>query len=459
MSAQPPVAKTFALRSEIDFDSQASIGARSGQEDYALFTTGRAGTDLLAVLADGMGGHSAGEVASKKAVDTFYATFSVHPAVSVPAKLGAALNQAKTDLDKSIKDSPALSGMGCTLVGAHIGPLGLQWISVGDSPLFLYRSGKLQRLNADHSMVPVIEEALREGKISKQEALSHPDRHALRSAISGDDLVLIDTSSAPLALRKGDVVVLASDGLLTLSEAEIVKVIKGHRKGTAQSLVNALINAVLAKKLPKQDNTTIQIVILPAPMGSEKNAGLWLTAGALLVLAIGLAAYAMKDLAFNWPKLPDLTTKPAIPVAPTPIVNDPPPVFNHEGAAAGAASTPLVPTAIPAPNTPPASSPPVAVANSPPNKHKGATAGNLPRAPGKPDPALATTKSPPPGITPQVPDSSQESRASTTVGAITDSVAKKKEPPIEPAVAARSSEPIASASARAAPGNAASSAK
>jgi protein phosphatase len=464
MSAQPPVAKTFSLRSEIDFDSQASIGARSGQEDYALFTTGRSGTDLLAVLADGMGGHSAGEVASKKAVDTFYATFSGHPAVSVPAKLGAALNQAKTDLDRSIKDSPALSGMGCTLVGAHIGPLGLQWISVGDTPLFLYRSGKLRRLNADHSMVPVIEEALREGKISKQEALAHPDRHALRSAISGDDLVLIDTSSAPLALRKDDVVVLASDGLLTLSEAEIIKVIKGHRKGTAQSLVNALINAVAAKKLPKQDNTTIQIVILPAPMGSAKHAssvGLWLTAGAVLVLMLGLAAYAMKDLPFKWPKLPDLTARPEIPVAPTPtpVNTDTSPALSHDGAASAAANPPAAPTAEPAPRIAPEPLP-AAPAGKAQNKVKSPAAGNLPKAVAKPEQPPSTTNPPPPGITPQVPNSSPEPRAAAAGQVLPDLVAeKKKEPSIEHAVAARSQAPIASANAGAAPGNAASSAK
>ena len=71
------------------------------------------------MLADGMGGHTGGEVASKMAVDAFVATFNAYPAGSVPAKLGAALNGANNHLASGIKNAPALEGMGCTLVGIY----------------------------------------------------------------------------------------------------------------------------------------------------------------------------------------------------------------------------------------------------------------------------------------------------------------------------------------------------
>ncbi len=215
-----------ALRKEIDFAGQAAVGSRSTQEDYAEFSTSQSKTELLAVLADGMGGHSGGEIASKTAVDAFHGSFNAYPSNSTPTRLGAALNQANTDLASVVKGSPALAGMGCTLVGMHRGVQGLQWISVGDSPLFLYRKGKLRRLNADHSMTPVLEESVRLGKITKEEANRHPDRHALRSALTGDPLAMVDTSGEPFSLKKGDVIVLASDGLLTLTSAEITQVIK-----------------------------------------------------------------------------------------------------------------------------------------------------------------------------------------------------------------------------------------
>lgn len=354
MTTHSPTSGTFSFRNGVDFDSQASVGARSGQEDYAFFSAGPAGSELLAVLADGMGGHSAGEVASKRAVDAFHSTFSAYPSGSIPAKLGAALNQANTDLAASVKNSPALSGMGCTLVGAHISDRGLQWISVGDSPLFLYRNGKVRRLNADHSMAPVIEESRRQGKITKAEALSHPDRHALRSAVSGNDLAMIDTSSAPQTLQKGDVVVLASDGLLTLSEAEIAKIIRGHVGTDAHVLVNALMKAVAAKQKPRQDNTTVQVVIAPRLMGASNTVATamwWLLACFLAVAVIGLF-YMSKDISFKLPNLSELTAKPVVPATPMPVpvpVDEPPtPVVPPVAAAISEPVAKPVPDKLPA---------------------------------------------------------------------------------------------------------------
>jgi serine/threonine protein phosphatase PrpC len=343
------------FRSDIHFDTVASVGSRSVQEDYALFTTNRSGTELLAVLADGIGGHSSGHVASKLAVDAFHSTFNAYPEGSILAKLGAALNQANTDLATNVKDSPRLRGMGCTLVGVHIGDQGLQWISVGDSLLVLYRGGKLRRLNADHSMAPVIAESQRLGKITKEEARSHPDRHALRSAVSGEDLAMIDTSSAPIALEKGDIVILASDGLLTLSDFEITQVIREQLAGpTAQALASALLKAVAAKQKPKQDNTTIQIVITPMPLGSQRKKTVlsWLQlVSVLAVVAIFLVAYFLRELPFKWPRLLDVTLKqqPSILPMPTPIPvpNDVLPV-SIPAKAASLASTPATSLAPPA---------------------------------------------------------------------------------------------------------------
>jgi protein phosphatase len=321
VSDQLKIKPSRKLRNEIDFDSQAAVGARTSQEDYALFSTNPAGSELLAVLADGMGGHSAGEVASKRAVDSFHSTFNNYPPSSVPAKLSAALNQANNDLAVCIKDSPALSGMGCTLVGVHIGVQGIHWISVGDSPLFLIRNGEIKRLNADHSMVPVIEESLRKGKITKKEALSHPDRHALRSAVSGGQLELIDSSSEPLGLCGGDIVILASDGLLTLTESEIANVVGANLASNAQGIVSALMKAIAAKNKPKQDNTTIQIFIAPHEMGKPRSSaklGLWLLTLIGLTL-LGALAFALRNESIDWPRITELLEKPKENVTPTAI--------------------------------------------------------------------------------------------------------------------------------------------
>ncbi len=294
------------FRSVIDFSGAESIGDREGQEDYSLFRTISSGRELLAVLADGMGGHACGDVASKKAVEAFDETFNSYPSGLVPTKLGAAIQQANNELARSVEVAPALDGMGCTLVGLHVGQEGLQWISVGDSPLFLFRDRRVSRLNDDHSMGPVIDKALRSGKISRDEAANHPHRHSLRSALMGEKMEMIDAPCTPFPLYRGDVLILASDGLLTLSEEEIAKQVKKYAGATADVMAKMLVAAVEAKKRPRQDNTTVQVVIVPGTLGAKQTNGRWIWSIGGLVLAILVIAlgYTKWDWQFSIPKWP-----------------------------------------------------------------------------------------------------------------------------------------------------------
>ena len=318
------------FRKGIDFADTDILGAREIQEDYSIFRASPSGVGLLAVLADGMGGHEGGEVASRMAVDAFVATLNDYPAVSVLVKLGAALHQANNNLASGIKNAPALDGMGCTLVGVYIDIQGLQWISVGDSPLFLYRNRRLTRLNADHSMAPVIEESVRQGRITKEEARSHPSRNVLRSALTGESLAMIDTPNAPRPLFKGDIVILASDGLLTLSENEIEAVVARKRGASAESLAKMLIRAVEAKKEPRQDNTTVQVIIVPTSLGGERSLT-WIFGLLAVLLGIAMAGYVylnhqrIVDLwtSLQWPSaetLPEPDIPKAVPIPPDVLV-------------------------------------------------------------------------------------------------------------------------------------------
>src|SRR5437868_304933 len=160
-------------------------GARPYQEDsWALGTLGDG--SLLAVVADGMGGHAGGAIASKLAVDAF-----VH-ALEQGGGLADGLQDANAAVGKGAVDKPDLAGMGATLVAAEVRGDEVRWISVGDSPLFLVSAGKLERLNADHSMAPQIDEMLKRGLLTEEEAASHPARHTLREAVMGEPLTLID---------------------------------------------------------------------------------------------------------------------------------------------------------------------------------------------------------------------------------------------------------------------------
>ncbi len=117
-------------------------------------------------------------------------------------------------------------GMASTLVAVVIKKDTIQWISVGDSPLWLYSNGELSRLNADHSMKPILEEHVKLGKLTTEEAATHPDRNMLRSAVVGTYIKYIDQSLDALELSPGDIILSGSDGIETLSEAEISEIFK-----------------------------------------------------------------------------------------------------------------------------------------------------------------------------------------------------------------------------------------
>lgn len=215
-------------------------GARPYQEDsWALATLGDG--SLLAVVADGMGGHAGGAVASKVAVAAFM------QALEQGGGLADGLQQANDAIAKAASGKAELSGMGATLVGVQVRGDEVRWISVGDSPFFLVASGKLERLNADHSMAPQIDALVKRGMMTEEEAEHHPGRHTLREAVMGQPLSLIDKGSRRLG---PDVkLLLCSDGVQSLSESQIAS--------NAIKPAAGLVSAVLAAAKDHQDNITV----------------------------------------------------------------------------------------------------------------------------------------------------------------------------------------------------------
>ncbi len=215
-------------------------GARPYQEDsWALRML--SDDTVLAVLADGMGGHVGGATASRLAVGGFVM------AIENGRSLAEALDAANRAIGTAVSRDPKLESMGATLVGVVVSPAEVRWISVGDSPMFLVSNGRLERLNADHSMVPQIDALVARGIITVEEAAQHPGRHTLREAVMGHPLTLIDEGRR--ALAPGDRLLVCSDGVLTLDDADIVRA----ANGSAQ----VLVDAVLAVGAPRQDNVTV----------------------------------------------------------------------------------------------------------------------------------------------------------------------------------------------------------
>ena len=240
-------------------DEDMTQGSRPRQEDdfgvFELPPQLEAG-ELLLVLADGMGGERAGALASALAVRGFIEAYDAVPATTVPERLERTLRHVNGRMALEVAtDQEHLGGMGCTLLAVVLAEEGLYWISVGDSPLWLWRRGRLRRLNQDHAYRSVLAEQVSAGEISAEDAASHPDRNALISAVTGDDLELVDLPRQPFALKPNDQILLASDGLLTLSEREIAAVLKDAR--TAPSPCRPLVEEVMSRRHPQQDNATV----------------------------------------------------------------------------------------------------------------------------------------------------------------------------------------------------------
>ena len=259
---------------------RASQGARSYQEDAAAVWQppdhdASAGdpTCVLAILADGMGGHAGGAIASDAVCASFEAQF-IEQQGSPRHRLKSALSAANGAITALVAAQPQLRGMGSTLIGVAFHDDHVSWISVGDSPLYLYRRGEMARLNEDHSMAPVLDKLVAAGRLTPEEAEDDPRRHmlrsaviaaiaavnAMRSAVVGEDLELVDISQTPWALQAGDVVVLASDGIHSIADVEIARVIAAYRKDGPEATAEALIAAVRDAGVPHQDNTTVVVV-------------------------------------------------------------------------------------------------------------------------------------------------------------------------------------------------------
>lgn len=268
----------------MDYALNSIIGKRENQEDYGVIKNSGSSGGVLAVIADGMGGQVAGEVASSTAVNEFIESFTSNDSKNLPLKLNLALDKANRSLAKSIAKNPKFKGMGATLIAAQIEPRSIFWVSVGDSILYLFRAKKLYRLNEDHSMMPVIQESIRRGKITPEEARVHPHRNALRSALTGDEIPIVDLSDEQFALKKGDLIVLSTDGILTLSESEISSILDQYKDESAKVITSELLEAINQIDKPRQDNTLVEVIKVT---GGSKVGFSWAhTVTAILIFVI-----------------------------------------------------------------------------------------------------------------------------------------------------------------------------
>jgi serine/threonine protein phosphatase PrpC len=238
----------------------STVGDRDHQEDdfsFALAKEHRSDSDVLMILCDGMGGHVGGEVASSTAVKAFQNSFETDPSTDPQKRLANALTAANTAIGDKISENSQFEGMGSTLVGAIKLPNRLFWVSVGDSHIYLFRAGNLTKLNADHSLFSELLEKVRKGEITMEQARSNPRKNALMSAVMGRNIALVDLNQ--IILKDGDMIVLASDGLDTLTDDQFKSIVESKYGAPPEEVTEALLSAVRSVRKPRQDNTTVVV--------------------------------------------------------------------------------------------------------------------------------------------------------------------------------------------------------
>lgn len=220
----------------------------------------------LFLVADGMGGHAAGEIASRIAVDSI-SEFIVHTKeddgtwphaydehyTRTTNRLMAALRMANTRVLEAMRKDARLRGMGTTVVAAMADNGKISVAHVGDSRAYLVRDGKISRLTNDHSWVF---EQVQAGMLTEAEAEKHPLRNVITRALGGALSVTPDASE--IESRPGDVYLLCSDGLTGMvPEEEILRVVSANADDLEQAC-RELIN--LANERGGLDNVTAILV-------------------------------------------------------------------------------------------------------------------------------------------------------------------------------------------------------
>lgn len=309
---------------------------RYGVSAYRL----RAGRDaprvVLAVLADGIGGHRAGEVAADMVVENISAFFARQSnGVQPVATLEKALIETSQLIYKQAQSNNGQEGMGATVACALVIEQRLYIASAGDSRIYLLRGKQAIQLTRDHTW---IQEALENGLLNEDQVQGHPNSHVIRRFLGSPEPPQVDVRlrlnpdeddeqtkrNQGMLLQPGDQLLLCSDGLTDLVDADEIG--EAFAMMPPDEAVNALVE--VANLRGGHDNITLVVLSVPLS-GIKRNAGLprWLRAlvtviAAILLIVVMVAAY----LEFNQAVPPLATPTPAASLTPLPIQNTPTPL-------------------------------------------------------------------------------------------------------------------------------------
>lgn len=247
----------MSARHDEGYAGDSHVGlVRSGNEDAFLVAP------PLFAVADGLGGHQAGEVASSIAIDVL---LDAAPRAADPKALGRAVRQANAAVIEAAETGRGRSGMGTTLTAAMIEGTRVAVAHVGDSRAYLLHYGELTQITQDHSMVA---DLVRQGQLTAEESRNHPNRSVITRALGSDPNMLADAFEVEAA--PGDRLLLATDGLTSMvHDTEIERVLASET--LAATAVDVLIDRALAAG--GHDNITAIVVDIGKPRHAPSASG------------------------------------------------------------------------------------------------------------------------------------------------------------------------------------------
>lgn len=239
---------------KIHFFGKSDIGrVRSTNEDY--FSSKKINDkEHLFIIADGMGGHQAGEVASKLGTETFVREYRKFrkKRTNIEKSMVQSLKKSNSSILRRSMSDPMKRGMGTTFTALVINGKKATIVHVGDSRIYLIRKNKMRKITTDHTFV---EKMLNEGKINEQEARDHPQKNILYQSLGARESyspeIIKDTE-----IKQGDIIAMCSDGLNNLVEDKMIK--KYALTHDPKEAVNELIKK--ANEKGGTDNITVQII-------------------------------------------------------------------------------------------------------------------------------------------------------------------------------------------------------
>ncbi len=228
---------------------------RSNEDAYAARSP-------LFVVADGMGGAQAGEVASQTAIEVLRGGLPSGDG-SVEQRLRGLVQTANERIHALSVADEDYAGMGTTLTAAHVGASDVTIVHVGDSRCYRLRGGVLERLTVDHTLV---EELVRQGRLAPEQVVDHPQRSIVTRVLGPEALVRVDAHTCPA--RAGDVFLLCSDGLTTMIDEETVAGALSAAPGLREA-ASRLVE--LANKAGGRDNITVVLFRLEEVSGAPQD--------------------------------------------------------------------------------------------------------------------------------------------------------------------------------------------